>query len=66
MYLFFFFFFNLQLVCEEVNVDRFYPVLYPKVSPTPMLPSEALPGSMKRADSKLLMFQSGVEAYCHV
>lgn len=21
-----------QLVCEEVNVDRFYPVLYPKVS----------------------------------
>lgn len=20
-----------QLVCEEVNVDRFYPVLYPKV-----------------------------------
>lgn len=25
-------FFHLQLVCEEVNVDRFYPVLYPKVS----------------------------------
>lgn len=22
----------LQLVCEEVNVDRFFPVLYPKVS----------------------------------
>lgn len=21
-----------QLVCEDVNVDRFYPVLYPKVS----------------------------------
>lgn len=26
------YFFYLQLVCEEVNVDRFYPVLYPKVS----------------------------------
>lgn len=25
-------FFHSQLVCEEVNVDRFYPVLYPKVS----------------------------------
>lgn len=25
-------FFPEQLVCEEVNVDRFYPVLYPKVS----------------------------------
>lgn len=24
-------FLHLQLVCEEVNVDRFYPVLYPKV-----------------------------------
>lgn len=23
--------FSLQLVCEDVNVDRFYPVLYPKV-----------------------------------
>lgn len=23
--------FLLQLVCEDVNVDRFYPVLYPKV-----------------------------------
>uniref|UniRef100_A0AAQ4QI44 RAP1 GTPase activating protein b n=1 Tax=Gasterosteus aculeatus aculeatus TaxID=481459 RepID=A0AAQ4QI44_GASAC len=23
---------HLQLVCEEVNVDRFYPVLYPKAS----------------------------------
>lgn len=34
MYLFCFVFFNLQLVCEEVNVDRFYPVLYPKVSPS--------------------------------
>lgn len=22
----------LQLVCEDINVDRFYPVLYPKVS----------------------------------
>lgn len=28
-------FFHSQLVCEEVNVDRFYPVLYPKVSNTP-------------------------------
>lgn len=27
--------FHLQLVCEEVNVDRFYPVLYPKVSTSP-------------------------------
>lgn len=26
----------LQLVCEEVNVDRFYPVLYPKVSTPPL------------------------------
>lgn len=25
-------FFKFKLVCEEVNVDRFYPVLYPKVS----------------------------------
>lgn len=25
-------FMTLQLVCEEVNVDRFYPVLYPKVA----------------------------------
>lgn len=33
----------LQLVCEEVNVDRFYPVLYPKVAaffpPFPCHPS---------------------------
>uniref|UniRef100_A0A3B3XZL7 Rap-GAP domain-containing protein n=1 Tax=Poecilia mexicana TaxID=48701 RepID=A0A3B3XZL7_9TELE len=33
----------LQLVCEEVNVDRFYPVLYPKVAiffpPFPSHPS---------------------------
>lgn len=28
----FYAFFLLKLVCEEVNVDRFYPVLYPKVS----------------------------------
>lgn len=27
-------FVHLQLVCEEINVDRFYPVLYPKVSPS--------------------------------
>lgn len=27
--------FHLQLVCEEVNVDRFYPVLYPKVGTSP-------------------------------
>lgn len=29
------YFFPLQLVCEEVNVDRFYPVLYPKVGTSP-------------------------------
>ena len=27
--------FPLQLVCEDINVDRFYPVLYPKVSAVP-------------------------------
>lgn len=28
----------LQLVCEDVNVDRFYPVLYPKVPDLAYLP----------------------------
>lgn len=30
-----YFFIIWQLVCEEVNVDRFYPVLYPKVGTHP-------------------------------
>ena len=30
-------FFHFQLVCEEVNVDRFYPVLYPKVGSSTLL-----------------------------
>lgn len=27
-------FFSAKLVCEDVNVDRFFPVLYPKVRPS--------------------------------
>lgn len=47
----------LQLVCEDVNVDRFYPVLYPKVSTLNCSPRVCRSG--RRSEHLLVPFVAG-------
>lgn len=72
------YFFPLQLVCEEVNVDRFYPVLYPKVGTSPpfvffqiplslLLPAIHTTPHLHEPDWKLpILSSSGIKAHCHL
>lgn len=55
--------FILQLVCEEVNVDRFYPVLYPKVSTLPPISNQWISTNPLKG---FLLICSGIQAHCHI
>lgn len=68
-----YFFFHFQLVCEEVNVDRFYPVLYPKVGSSTLLRLSQLllspptPHPLPKKFCKLsILSSSGIKARCHL
>lgn len=68
-----YFFFHFQLVCEEVNVDRFYPVLYPKVGSSTLLRLSQLllspptPHPLPKKFCKLsILSSSGIKAHCHL
>ena len=65
------YFFHLQLVCEEVNVDRFYPVLYPKVVTNPhyqiplsLLLTTNTTSLWTRLCSPPVLWSSGIKVNC--